>query len=452
MNHTKILPLLKSQIPVSDVSINGWVKTRRDSKGLSFLEVNDGSCLQSIQVVATPLLENFDLVQKIITGSAVSVRGDLAASPAKGQRWEIAARQIDILSQTDDAYPLQKKRHSDEFLRTLAHLRPRTNKYGALFRLRSEASFAVHSFLRERGFFYIHTPVLTSSDCEGAGELFTVTEARRAGKEGSPLFDKDVFLTVSGQLAVEMFALSLGNVYTFGPAFRAEHSNTVRHATEFWMIEPEMAFCDLEQNMAFAQTFVKQVIRHMLDNCGQDMDLFARFVDPSLFSTLDKISSSEFERVSYKKAVDILCRSGASFSFTPEYGRDLQTEHERFLAESFFKKPVFVYDYPKSLKPFYMRVNDDDQTVAAMDLLVPRIGELIGGSQREERLEILELRMDQTGLSKERYGWYLDSRRFGSVVHSGFGMGFERFLMLLSGVTNIRDVIPFPRTPGIIDF
>ncbi|MFZ5562685.1 MAG: asparagine--tRNA ligase [Thermodesulfobacteriota bacterium] len=452
MNQTRILHLLQSQNPVPDVRVQGWVKTRRDSKGLSFLEINDGSCLQSLQVVATPALENFTQVQTILSGSAVSADGDLVASPAKGQPWELAARRIDILNRTDETYPLQKKRHSDEFLRALAHLRPRTNKYGAMFRLRSEASFAIHSFLRGHGFFHIHTPILTSSDCEGAGELFAVSEARRPDKDGSPLFDKEVFLTVSGQLAVEMFALSLGNVYTFGPAFRAEHSNTARHAAEFWMVEPEMAFCDLEQNMAFAQTFVQQTLGHMLQNASQDLDLFARFVDPSLYATLDNIISSDFERISYKKAIEILCRAGVSFAFTPEYGRDLQTEHERFLAETFFKKPVFVYDYPRTLKPFYMRVSGDGQTVAAMDLLVPRIGELIGGSQREERLDMLERQMKNSGLSKEKYGWYLDSRRFGSVVHSGFGMGFERFLMLLSGVTNIRDVIAFPRTPGTIDF
>ena len=445
MDHTKILHLLSAKTPLSGVRVCGWVKTCRNSKALSFLEINDGSCLQSLQVVVPVQLDTFDQVQKLLSGSAVAVSGDLVASPAKGQQWELAARRIDIISRTDETYPLQKKRHSDEFLRTIAHLRPRTNKYGALFRLRSEAGFAIRSFLRDQGFFHVHTPILTGSDCEGTGELFSVTSR-------SPLFDRDVFLTVSGQLAAEMFALSLGRVYTFGPVFRAEHSNTARHAAEFWMVEPEMAFCDLEQNMDFAQAFVKQAVAHMVENCGPDMGLFSRFVDPELPATLDNILASEFERISYKTAIDLLARSGAAFSFAPEYGKDLQTEHERFLTEAVFKNPVFVYDYPRTIKPFYMRVNNDGRTVAAMDLLVPRIGELIGGSQREERLDVLEQQMDNSGLSKDHYGWYLDSRRHGSVAHSGFGMGFERFLMLVSGVSNIRDVIPFPRTPGTIEF
>jgi asparaginyl-tRNA synthetase len=345
-------------------------------------------------------------------------------------------------------------------LRSIAHLRPRTNKYGAIFRIRSEISWAVHQFFRERGFRYIHTPVITGSDCEGAGELFRVTTLNPTfSTSTNPKIDfsKDFFgtesnLTVSGQLSAEMFALSLGDVYTFGPTFRAENSNTSRHVAEFWMIEPEMAFCDLAGNMALGEDLIKHLIAFAMDQCAQDLDLFARFVDKKLMQTLDNVVSSDFERLPYKDAIDILSHAKQKFEFDVAYGTDLQSEHERYLTEIYFKKPVILYDYPKAIKPFYMRLNGDDKTVGAMDILVPRIGELIGGSQREERLEILEARMVEAGLSKETYWWYLDSRRFGTVPHSGFGMGFERLLMLITGVTNIRDVIPFPRTPGSIDF
>lgn len=452
MNRSKILHLLKSEHPVKDVVVRGWVKTRRDSKSIFFLEVNDGSCLENLQVVATGETGNFDIIQKILTGTSVKVTGDLVPSPAKEQRWELLAKRVEILGLTDSSYPLQKKRHSDEFLRTIAHLRPRTNKYGAMFRIRAEASFAVHLFFKERGFYHIHTPILTTLDCEGAGELFAVLEASRDNKQRAPLFDKTLYLTVSGQLAAEMFACSLGNVYTFGPTFRAENSNTPRHASEFWMVEPEVAFCDLHQNMDLAEEFVKSLVLFLLENCEPDLSLFSRFIDPELMPRLESICHLDFERIPYKKAVDILKKADISFSYPVKYGLDLQTEHERYLTENFFKKPVFVYDYPREIKPFYMRVNDDGQTVAAMDLLVPKTGELIGGSQREERLEVLEGQMESAGISKELYGWYLDSRRYGTVLHSGFGMGFERFLMLATGVKNIRDVIPFPRTPGTVLF
>ncbi|MDY6822332.1 MAG: asparagine--tRNA ligase [Thermodesulfobacteriota bacterium] len=442
----KIKDILNLDQEQPGLKINGWVRTKRDAKGFSFLEVNDGSCLQNIQVIAEQTIDNYDAVEKLLTGSAVSVTGRLAESPGKGQKWEIHADRIDILSPTDDTYPLQKKRHTDEFLRQIAHLRPRTNKYGAMFRIRSEASFAVHQFFHERGFVYIQTPILTASDCEGAGELFAVAGGN------PPIFDNDVYLTVSGQLSAEMFALSLGDVYTFGPTFRAENSNTPRHAAEFWMIEPEMAFCDLDQDMAVAETFIKQVITHVLDHCESDINLFARFVDKDLLPTLENIQESLFARITHSDAVEILRAANIDFTYTPSHDSDLQTEHERFLTEIHFKKPVIVYNYPRYIKPFYMRRNPDNETVAAMDILLPRIGELIGGSQREERLHVLEQQMIDAGVSKDSYWWYLDSRRHGSVPHSGFGLGFERFLMLITGATNIRDVIPFPRTPGKVEF
>lgn len=460
MNRTKIADLLNSPTPLDSILLHGWVRTKRDAKNFSFIEVNDGSCLKNIQVIADERIPAYQEVKKITTGSAVSVWGRLVASQGAGQQWEVQASKVEIVSLAPETFPLQKKRHTDEYLRSIAHLRPRTNKYGAIFRIRSEISWAVHQFFRDRGFRYIHTPVITGSDCEGAGELFRVT----ALNPPYPLtddqlvdFSKDFFgcesnLTVSGQLSAEMFALALGDVYTFGPTFRAENSNTSRHVAEFWMIEPEMAFCDLFGNMELGETLIKHLISFALDHCSPDLDLFARFVDQGLMQTLDNIVSSEFERVPYQSAVDILAHSKKSFDFDVTYGADLQSEHERYLTEIHFKKPVVLYDYPKSIKPFYMRLNDDGETVGAMDILVPRIGELIGGSQREERLEILEKRMAEAGLSPANYWWYLDSRRYGTVPHSGFGLGFERLLMLITGVTNIRDVIPFPRTPGNIDF
>ena len=460
MKRQKIAELLKIEKPIENILIKGWVRTKRDSKTFSFIEVNDGSCLKNMQIVVDEKTPDYSEIKKLTTGSALAVWGNLVPSQGGGQKWEVHTIKIDIISMAPETFPLQKKRHTDEYLRTIAHLRPRTNKYGAIFRIRSELSWAVHQFFREQGFRYIHTPVITGSDCEGAGELFRVTTLNppipMISNEKID-FSKDFFgtesnLTVSGQLSAEMFALSLGDVYTFGPTFRAEHSNTSRHVAEFWMIEPEMAFCDLTGNMDMGETLIKNLITFTIDNCAQDLDLFARFVDKNLMKTLENIVSSDFDRIPYKDAVDILLGSGKSFEFKLTYGSDLQSEHERYLTETHFKKPLIIYDYPKTIKPFYMRLNDDDETVAAMDILVPRIGELIGGSQREERLDVLEKRMVVSGLSKDNYWWYLDSRRYGTVPHSGFGLGFERLLMLISGVSNIRDVIPFPRTPENIEF
>ncbi len=460
MKRTKIVNLLQSKTPIDLVLIKGWVRTRRDSKSFSFIEVNDGSCLKNIQIIANNTLSNYNAITGLSTGSAVSVSGILSESKGSGQKWEVIAETVDIISVAPETYPLQKKRHTDEFLRTIAHLRPRTNKYGATFRIRSELSYSIHKFFREKGFKYIHSPVITGSDCEGAGELFRVTTMALDNlpfKDGKTDFTEDFFgkeanLTVSGQLSAEMFALSLGDVYTFGPTFRAENSNTSRHVAEFWMVEPEMAFCDLKGNMDLAEEMIKYLTIFILDECHDDIELFAKYVDKTLIKTLDNVASSDFERLTYTSAVDILNRSNQKFEYDVDFGRDLQTEHERYLSEHYFKKPLIVFDYPKTIKPFYMRLNEDHQTVAAMDVLVPRIGEIIGGSQREERLDVLENRMDEMDMPKENYWWYLDSRRFGSVEHSGFGLGFERLLMLITGISNIRDVIPFPRTPNSIDF
>lgn len=460
MMRQKIVKLLGSQSPADEVLIKGWVRTRRDSKDFSFLEINDGSGLKNIQVIADESLVNYEQIRKITTGSAVAITGRLVESQGKGQSWEIQAKAVEIIHLAPDNFPLQKKRHTDEFLRTIAHLRPRTNKYGAVFRIRSELAFAVHKFFRDRDFRYIHAPIITGSDCEGAGELFRITTLapdKAAVKDGVVDFSDDFFgteanLTVSGQLSAEMLALSLGDVYTFGPTFRAENSNTSRHVAEFWMVEPEMAFCDLVGNMQLGEDLIKFLVTWIIDHCAEDLNLFARFVDKTLMPTLENIVSSDFKRLPYTDAVDILKKSGKKFEYDVDFGKDLQSEHERYLSEQHFKKPVILFDYPKEIKPFYMRLNDDDRTVAAMDVLVPRIGEIIGGSQREERLDVLENRIAGTGMDMEPYWWYLDARRFGSVEHSGFGMGFERVLMLLTGITNIRDVIPFPRTPGSIEF
>ncbi len=459
MQRLKIKQLLGGTTAMDRVLVKGWVRTKRDSKTFSFMELNDGSCLQNIQVIADESLDNYARIVKIATGSALCVQGRLLPSPGKGQKWEIHADNLEIVSAAPEDYPLQKKRHSDEFLRSIAHLRPRTNKYGAMFRIRSEMAFAIHQFYRDRGFFYLHAPVITGSDCEGAGEMFRVTslDLDRVAQSGKLNAAEDFFgqesnLTVSGQLSAEMFAMALGDVYTFGPTFRAENSNTSRHVAEFWMLEPEMAFCDLDGDMDHGEELIKYLTRHAMEHCGEDLSLFSRFVDKGLQQMLDILVREPYERISYADAVSILVKSGRQFDYKVTPGMDLQSEHERFLAEEYFKKPVFLTHYPKTIKPFYMRLNDDGETVAAVDLLVPRIGEIIGGSQREERLDVLEERMAEMNLPGEAYWWYLDSRRFGSVPHAGFGMGFERFLMLITGVTNIRDVVPFPRTPGSIDF
>ena len=408
MKRTKIVNLLQSKTPIDYVLIKGWVRTRRDSKSFSFIEVNDGSCLKNIQIITDNSLSNYINITRLSTGSAVAVSGKLSESKGSGQKWELIAETVEILSVAPETYPLQKKRHTDEFLRTIAHLRPRTNKYGATFRIRSELSYAIHKFFRDKGFKYIHSPVITGSDCEGAGELFRVTTLALDNLpliEGKTDYAKDFFgieanLTVSGQLSAEMFALSLGDVYTFGPTFRAENSQTSRHVAEFWMVEPEMAFCDLKGNMDLAEEMIKFLIRFVLEECNDDIELFAKYVDKTLIKTLDNVASSDFKRLSYTLAVDILKRSEKKFEYDIDFGKDLQTEHERYLTEQYFKKPLIVYDYPKTIKPFYMRLNDDHQTVAAMDVLVPRIGEIIGGSQREERLEVLENRMDEMDLPK----------------------------------------------------
>jgi asparaginyl-tRNA synthetase len=461
MQRTLIKTLLNSEAALDRVRVSGWVRTRRDSRGFSFLEVNDGSCLKNLQVIVDEKAPAFNQLKEVATGAALEIEGALVESPGAGQKWEVQASGLRLLGGADPAtFPLQKKRHTDEFLRTIAHLRPRTNKYGAMFRIRSEAAFAVHRFFRDRGFHLLHSPILTGSDCEGAGEMFRVTTlplgvpASSAGEDpfAAEFFGKEASLTVSGQLEAELFACALGNVYTFGPTFRAENSNTPRHAAEFWMIEPEMAFADLHDNMDLAEDLVKALTVHVLENCREDLDLFAKFVDKQLMANLETIAARAYARLTYAEAVDILRASERRFEFPVDFGTDLQTEHERFLCEEHFQKPVIVYNYPREIKAFYMRLNDDDRTVAAMDLLVPRVGELVGGSQREERREVLERRMLQAGMKLESYWWYLDIRRYGSVPHAGFGLGFERFLMMVTGAANIRDVIPFPRTPRHLEF
>ena len=460
MKRQNISKLLKSDNAVDAVLVKGWLRTLRSSKTFSFLEVNDGSCLKNIQVVADQTLPNYEDLKRLTTGSAVIVNGKLIKSQGAGQKWEISADHIEIVSLAPESFVLQKKRHSDEFLRTIAHLRPRTNKYGAAFRIRSEMSYAVHKFFKEKEFRYIHTPIITGSDCEGAGEMFRVTALDLDNlpvKDGKTDYMRDFFgkeanLTVSGQLTVEMFCMALGDVYTFGPTFRAENSNTRRHAAEFWMIEPEMAFCDLTGNMDLGEALIKYLTSYALDECAEDLELFAKWVDKNLMATLENTAASDYIRISYREAVEILQACSHRFEYEVGFGTDLQTEHERYLTENHFKKPVIVYDYPKNIKPFYMRLNEDNETVAAMDVLVPGIGEIIGGSQREERLDVLEARMEETGMDKSPYWWYLESRMFGSVPHSGFGLGFERLLMLVTGIRNIRDIIPFPRTPNSLEF
>ncbi|MBO5491280.1 MAG: asparagine--tRNA ligase [Desulfovibrio sp.] len=436
------------------VTICGWIRTRRDARDFSFVEINDGSCLANMQCIVdagTPACESLG---DAATGAAVSVEGELTPSPGKGQQWEVRARRITVFGTADPAtFPLQKKRHSDEFLRTIAHLRVRTNKYGATFRIRSEAAMAVHEFFRSRRFAWVHTPVLTGSDCEGAGEMVRVTSLDPGEKDLSKdFFGRRSNLTVSGQLEAEALATGLGRVYTFGPTFRAENSNTPRHAAEFWMIEPEMAFADLHDLMELGESLTRHVVEHVLTHCAADLRLFDSFVDKGLLARLKGMLAEPFARVPYAEAVEILQKSGRDFAYPVSFGTDLQTEHERYLAEEHFRKPVAVYDYPKEIKAFYMRQNDDGRTVAAMDMLVPRIGELIGGSQREERLDRLTARIRELGQDPQDYWWYLDLRRFGTVPHCGFGLGFERLLMMLTGIANIRDVIPFPRTPGNLEF
>jgi asparaginyl-tRNA synthetase len=461
LSPTSVKNALQSAAPVAAIQVQGWVRTRRDSKDFSFIELNDGSCLRSLQIIAKNSLANYADIQRLTTGASIIVRGALVTSQGKGQSWEVVADEIDIVGGSDDTYPLQKKGHTPEFLREIAHLRPRSNLFGSVFRVRSRLAFAIHQFFQERGFFYLSAPIITGSDCEGAGELFRVTtiDAKNPPKKADgeidyakDFFGRSTYLTVSGQLEAEAFASALSKVYTFGPTFRAENSNTSRHSNEFWMIEPEMAFCDLNGNMDLAEEIVKYLIRDIREHCPEELGLFVKFVDQELLARLDFVLERKFQRVPYTEAIELLQQSGEKFEFPVEYGLNLQSEHERWLTEKHFKCPVTVFNYPKEIKPFYMRLNDDDKTVTAMDLLVPGIGEIVGGSQREERLDVLEANMRRHKMDPADYEWYLDLRRYGTVPHSGFGLGFERMLMFVTGVSNIRDVIPFARTPGSAEF
>ncbi len=446
-----------------EVVLQGWVRTRRDSKaGFSFLELNDGSSFGNIQVVADGKLENYESqIKHLSAGCSVTVAGLLKQSPGKGQATELHASRVTVHGTADvETYPLQKKRHSFEFLRTLAHLRPRTNTFGAVARVRNCVCNSIHQFFQEEGFLYIHTPVITASDCEGAGQMFRVTTLDLANppKRGPQVdfardfFDRPTFLTVSGQLEAEIFACSLGKAYTFGPTFRAENSNTARHLAEFWMVEPEMAFCDLDGDMDLAERFLKRIFRDVLEKCPEDMQFFNQRIDKTVIETLRRIIDSRFVRLSYTEAVEIFRASDEKFEFPVDWGADLQAEHERYLTERHFKCPVILFDYPRAIKPFYMYVNDDGRTVRAMDVLVPKVGEIIGGSQREDRLDVLRERMLEQDLDPDDYWWYLDLRRYGTVPHSGFGLGLERTVQFITGMANIRDVIPFPRTPGNAEF
>ena len=455
MTRSPIATVLQSENSPGKVLVSGWVRTKRDSKAFSFVEVNDGSCLSNLQIVADATLPGYEeAVLPLHTGASVEVIGEVVESQGKGQKWEMQASEVRLLGAADGDFPLQKKGHSMEFLRSIAHLRPRSNLFGAVFRVRSRMAYAIHQFFQDRGFVYVHTPIITASDCEGAGEMFRVvtTEGDEIHLGDEEFFGKPSYLTVSGQLEGETFACALSNIYTFGPTFRAENSHTSRHASEFWMIEPEMAFCDLEGDMDIAEEMVQYLVGDMLTSCAEDLAFFSRFVDKGLKERLEFVRDRPFERVTYEEAVQILNDSGEAFEYPVEYGANLQSEHERYLTETHFRCPTTVYNYPASIKPFYMRRNDDGKTVAAMDVLVPGIGELIGGSQREERLDFLRKNMAEHDLSEEEYDWYVDLRRYGSVKHAGFGLGFERLLMFVTGVANIRDVIPFPRTPGVADF
>jgi asparaginyl-tRNA synthetase len=463
MDRLSVAQARSGQAVGKQITIQGWVRTRRDSKGgFSFLEVNDGSCQGNLQIVADGKLPNYETeIKKLGAGASLTVQGEVKKSPAKGQATELHAASVTVHGSADaETYPLQKKGHTFEFLRTIAHLRPRTNTFGAIARLRNCVSRSIHDFFQEQGFLYIHSPIITCSDCEGAGEMFKVTTLdleKIPRKEGASdysqdFFGKPAYLTVSGQLQAEIFACGLGKVYTFGPTFRAENSNTARHLAEFWMVEPEMAFFELADNMALAEAFIKRIIKDALARVGDDMEFFKARIDATRLPLLEKVLTSPFLQVSYTEAVEILEKSGQTFEYPVKWGIDLQAEHERFLTETHFQAPVILFNYPRTLKPFYMRVNDDGKTVRAMDVLVPGVGEIIGGSQREERLDVLEQRMLEQKLDPKAYWWYLDLRRYGTVPHAGFGLGLERTLMYLSGMTNIRDVIPFPRTPGNAEF
>jgi asparaginyl-tRNA synthetase len=451
---TLIKHVLAAAEAAEALTVKGWVRTRRDAKGFSFLELNDGSCLANLQIVVDAGVPGSDQLQQMTTGASVAVEGSLVPSPAQGQKWEMRAARIELIGPADATYPLQKKGHTQEFLRTIAHLRPRSNLFGAVFRMRSRLAFAVHQFFQQRDFVYVHTPIITASDCEGAGEMFRVTALKGNidEKPQADFFGKPTYLTVSGQLEGETFACALSNIYTFGPTFRAENSNTARHAAEFWMIEPEMAFCDLQGDMDLGEEFIREMARYAIEHCAEDLALFSKFIDKGLLERLRFVVERPFVRIPYTEAVGILKQSGKTFEFPVEYGLNLQSEHERFLTEEHAKSPVTVYNYPREIKPFYMRLNDDAKTVTAMDVLVPGIGEVIGGAQREERMDQLLENLKHHKLKPEDYWWYVDLRRYGTVPHAGFGLGFERLLMFLTGVANIRDVIPFARTPGNAEF
>ena len=463
MARRKVVEILKGGPVGTEVDVRGWVRTRRESKqGFAFVELNDGSSLKNLQVVVDSQVPGYDdFLKQLTTGSSIRVIGEVKASPAKGQAVEVHARELTVYGTADaEKYPLQKKGHSFEFLRDIAHLRPRTNTFGAIARVRNATCAAIHNFFQSRGFLYVHTPIITTSDCEGAGQMFQVTTLDLALLAQKPttidyshdFFGKRASLTVSGQLEGETFACAVGDIYTFGPTFRAENSNTTRHLSEFWMVEPEMPFYDLDDNMALAESFIRTVIREVLEKCPDDMQFFNERIDKTILATLENIVSHDFIRLSYTEAIDILEKSGHTFEYPVKWGLDLQSEHERFLTEQKFQQPVILYDYPRAIKSFYMRRNEDGKTVRAMDVLVPRAGEIIGGSQREERCDVLVSRMQECGLNPDDYWWYLDLRRYGTVPHAGFGLGLERILLLMTGMTNIRDVIPYPRTPKHAEF
>ena len=461
MQRSKIKDIFTQGQAGGDVLVQGWVKTRRSSKSVTFVQITDGSTLRDLQIVIDETNSDHEAASGLTTGCSVSVEGVLVESPGKGQKYEVQAKTLTILGVSDpETYPLQKKRHSPEFLREIAHLRPRTNTFGAMARVRNSVAYAIHSFFQNRDFQFVQTPIITASDAEGAGSMFQVTtldlsdipKTLGAVKHEDDFFGKPAFLTVSGQLEAEIFALALSDVYTFGPTFRAENSNTSRHLAEFWMVEPEVAFCQLDGLTELAEDFLKHLSRHVLNNCQEDLEFFNKWYDDSAIATLEGIADSQFERITYTEAVKLLEESGEKFEFPVNWGTDLQSEHERYLTEQKIQKPVIVTDYPKDIKAFYMRLNDDGETVRAMDVLVPRIGEIIGGSQREERRDVLESRMSEAGISHNEYSWYLDLRSYGTVPHSGFGLGFERTVQFITGVSNIRDVIPFPRTPKSAEF
>lgn len=462
MKKMRIIDIFKLEAPGGQVNVNGWVRTRRDAKGFSFLEINDGSTLTNLQVIASDKLPLYEKeIQSITTGSSLTIEGVVSESPGKEQLYEIHASKIQILGLAPQEYPLQKKKHSFEFLREIAHLRPRTNSIGAVARVRSSLSYAIHTFFQERGFCYVHTPIITTSDCEGAGAMFRVStldmEKPPRTEQGCVDFSKDFFckpagLTVSGQLEGEIYALALGKIYTFGPTFRAENSNTPRHLAEFWMIEPEIAFSHLTDDMDLAEEFVRYLAGYILDKNHDDLVFFNDRIDNDVIDRVKNIASSPFERISYTDAISVLEKNNEKFEYKVSWGSDIQSEHERYLTEVTFKKPVIVHDYPKEIKSFYMRVNDDNRTVRAMDVLVPRIGELIGGSEREDRYDVLIDRIKSLGLDEKLYWWYLELRKYGSTPHAGFGLGFERLILLVTGMQNIRDVIPFPRYPGNAEF